>query len=221
MKRKLTEYEKTLLDNVTDLTNRSMSQTTLLLELCDYNFSKLCEVEEKLGNSFYGACPSTKDEVEKVLLLENKTNYWDYDKMSKRNKDKLVNANKKINELTDKLETSYKDSKELEEKKDKEILTLNKNIEKLVQKLKASAEYNISTRIEVGKTMRKNKEIETYIPQVDIGNGWKNVCSKHTVIYKETQDSINPVDQKDLAQCFLDSFVKELEKSLKILNKIK
>lgn len=52
-------------------TNRSVNQTQFLFNLVDGDFSKLKRLEEKIKNTFYGGCPSTKDEVDGIMAMDN------------------------------------------------------------------------------------------------------------------------------------------------------
>jgi hypothetical protein len=79
MRRKLTKYEKMLLNYVSDMTNRSLNQTLFLFELCEYDFNKFCQLEEKLKNTFTSYCPGDKKSVEDTLNLVDKTDYWSFD----------------------------------------------------------------------------------------------------------------------------------------------
>jgi len=64
---------KDLLSRLTDVTNRSLNQTLFLFNLCDKDFNKLLLLEEKLKNTYYGACPSDKETVEEVMKMEDRT----------------------------------------------------------------------------------------------------------------------------------------------------
>jgi hypothetical protein len=122
MKRKTTTYEKSLFDYVSDLTNRSMGQTASLYELCNFDFNLLCRVEEKLKNTFNNYCPSTKEEVDYLLSLEDKTTDYNFDKLTKERKSKLFKLEQDKKELEDKLnsfEKNYTISKKEESKKRK------------------------------------------------------------------------------------------------------
>lgn len=57
-------------------TNRSKAQTDFLLELCDNDLSKLCELEQKIKNCFVMYCPGSKEEVEVVMNMQTKSNYF-------------------------------------------------------------------------------------------------------------------------------------------------
>jgi hypothetical protein len=83
MRRKLTKYEKMLLDYVSDMTNRSLGQTLFLFELCEYDFNKLCQLEEKLKNTFASYCPGDKKSVEDTLKLDDRTDYWSFENNKK------------------------------------------------------------------------------------------------------------------------------------------
>ena len=68
MKKNL-KLESGLLNRLTNLTNRSNSQTQFLFELCDFNFHKLLELERKLKNNFVFYCPGDKESVSKILAM--------------------------------------------------------------------------------------------------------------------------------------------------------
>lgn len=70
------ELDKERLDWLTSFTNRSKPQTQMLFNLVDGDFDKLKELEAKLKNTFHFACPGNLDEVNQVLSLENKSNYF-------------------------------------------------------------------------------------------------------------------------------------------------
>ncbi len=70
------ELDKERLDWLTSFTNRSKPQTQMLFNLVDGDFDKLKELETKLKNTFHFACPDSLDEVNQVLSLENKSNYF-------------------------------------------------------------------------------------------------------------------------------------------------
>ena len=65
-----------VLDGLTNVTNRSYGQTQFLFELCDYNFSKLLELERKIKNAFYMCCPGDKEAVAEVLKMKERSNYF-------------------------------------------------------------------------------------------------------------------------------------------------
>lgn len=56
--------------------NRSESQLTFLLDLCDNDLEKLKRLEVKLKNCFVGYCPGDKETVEAVLKMEEKLNWF-------------------------------------------------------------------------------------------------------------------------------------------------
>jgi hypothetical protein len=74
----LTKHEVFLLEYVSNTTKRSMNQTTFLFKLCDYDFNKLMELEEKLKNTFAHYCPSDINEVEEVLSSKCLSEYWKF-----------------------------------------------------------------------------------------------------------------------------------------------
>jgi hypothetical protein len=68
-----------LLDRFTDVTNRSKGQTNFLYDLCDGDFQKLVSLEEKIRNNFLSYCPDDKEEVEKILAMDNESNWFNLD----------------------------------------------------------------------------------------------------------------------------------------------
>lgn len=65
-----------LLDHFTDVTNRSKGQTNFLYDLCDGDFQKLVRLEEKIRNNFLSYCPDDKEEVEKILAMDNESDWF-------------------------------------------------------------------------------------------------------------------------------------------------
>lgn len=64
-----------LLERLTDVTNRLLSQTLFLFDLCDQDFEKLLLLEEKVKNALFTlVCPGNKEELENIMTLEDKTN---------------------------------------------------------------------------------------------------------------------------------------------------
>ena len=70
------ELDKERLNWLTDKTNRSNSQTLFLFQLVDGDFEKLKEVEMQIKNCFYFACPSDKDELNKLMSMQQKSTYF-------------------------------------------------------------------------------------------------------------------------------------------------
>jgi hypothetical protein len=68
-----------LLDRFTDVTNRSKGQTNFLFDLCDGDFQKLVLLEEKIKNNFLSYCPDDKEEVEKILAMEDESGWYNLD----------------------------------------------------------------------------------------------------------------------------------------------
>ena len=68
-----------LLDKFTDVTNRSKGQTNFLFDLCDGDFQKLVRLEEKIKNNFLSYCPNDKEEVEKILAMEDESGWYNLD----------------------------------------------------------------------------------------------------------------------------------------------
>ena len=69
-----------LLDRLTDATNRSKGQTNFLYDLCDGDLEKLLRLEEKIRNNFLSYCPDDKEEVEKILAMEDESGWFSLDK---------------------------------------------------------------------------------------------------------------------------------------------
>ena len=68
-----------LLDKFTDVTNRSKGQTNFLFDLCDGDFQKLVKLEEKIKNNFLSYCPEDKEEVEKILTMDDESGWYNLD----------------------------------------------------------------------------------------------------------------------------------------------
>jgi hypothetical protein len=64
------------LEEISSITNRSLAQTTSLFGLVDEDFSKLTELEDKIKNNHLSYCPSTKEEVEEILLMSRGSGWW-------------------------------------------------------------------------------------------------------------------------------------------------
>lgn len=62
------ELKEGLLKMLMTKTNRSKLQTQELYNLVDGSLEKLMELEYKLKNGFVNYCPSTKEEVEKMMI---------------------------------------------------------------------------------------------------------------------------------------------------------
>ncbi len=67
------------LDRLILLTNRSKFQTKFLLGLLDNDVFSLMELEEKIKNNFIGYCPDCKDECDKILSMNNGTEWFKLD----------------------------------------------------------------------------------------------------------------------------------------------
>jgi hypothetical protein len=63
------KLESGLINRLTDLTGRSVNQTQFLFELCGFDFMKLLELERKMKNHFIWSCPADKEEVNRILRL--------------------------------------------------------------------------------------------------------------------------------------------------------
>ena len=70
------ELNKERLNCLTDKTGRSNGQTQFLFQLVDGDFEKLKEVEVQIKNCFYFACPSDKDELNKLMSMRPKSTYF-------------------------------------------------------------------------------------------------------------------------------------------------
>lgn len=82
------ELDKERLDWLTDRTNRSLAQTQFLFQLVDGDFDKLKVLEEHLKNCFVAYCPGDTEEVNKVMNMERKSDWF------KLNERKLKNDTK-------------------------------------------------------------------------------------------------------------------------------
>jgi hypothetical protein len=60
---------KEVLDKLSDVTNRSLGQTTFLFELLNRDLKKLVLLEQKLKNNHLSYCPGDGEECEKVLSM--------------------------------------------------------------------------------------------------------------------------------------------------------
>lgn len=96
-------------------------------------------------------------------------------------------------------------------------------------------------RIETRILTHKGKEVEAYVPQIDIGNGFKDVLPSGSYILKESFDPVDvckkcggdgcadcnkcgfrkgePVDNIHVANFFLDNDFKKLIEAKEILKK--
>jgi hypothetical protein len=70
------ELDKERLEWLTDRTNRSTGQTQFLYQLVDGNFEKLKQLEVQIKNCFYSACPADKRTVDKVMSMQQKSDYF-------------------------------------------------------------------------------------------------------------------------------------------------
>lgn len=99
----------------------------------------------------------------------------------------------------------------------------------------------IDTQIIIGKCNHKGNEHDCYIPQINLGSGWKNVLSEGSYILKESYDPVilckkcygegcqecqkrgfkkgERVDLKQVAEGILNQEIKAIENSLKITEK--
>ena len=74
------ELDKETLNRLTDQTNRSNPQTQFLYELVGFDLEKLKQLEVQLKNCFVNYCPASLDEVNKVMNLKPKSNYFSLNK---------------------------------------------------------------------------------------------------------------------------------------------
>jgi hypothetical protein len=96
-------------------------------------------------------------------------------------------------------------------------------------------------QIILGVAIHNNKELEVYIPQIDIGNGWKNILAPGCYILKESQGGFDicqkcsgegknckdcqgrgttkgaSVDLKNIAEILLEKKVNEIRQAQKTL----
>ena len=70
------ELDKERLNWLTDRTNRSNGQTQFLFQLVDGEFEKLKQVELQIKNCFYSACPADKEELNKLMSMQPKSDYF-------------------------------------------------------------------------------------------------------------------------------------------------
>lgn len=66
----INDVREQLCEPLSNKYNRRLGQVMFLYELCDYNFEKLCSLEEKIKNNHIHYCPGDKEEIEKII---NKT----------------------------------------------------------------------------------------------------------------------------------------------------
>ena len=70
------ELDKEQLEWLTDRTNRSKRQTQFLFQLVDGDFERLKQVELQIKNCFYSACPGNKDELNRLMSMQPKSDYF-------------------------------------------------------------------------------------------------------------------------------------------------
>lgn len=68
--------DKKILEYVSTKVNRSVGQCEFLFQMVNGDYSKYRKLEENLKNCFLDYCPSTYEEVEKVLNMVSKSNYF-------------------------------------------------------------------------------------------------------------------------------------------------
>lgn len=152
MRRELTKYEESLVDYVSDLTNRGVGQTKELFELCDYDFNKLCRLESKIKNTFTHFCPGDKKSVDKLLSLEDKTNEYDFKKLTKNRQSKLYTEGQERLELESNVKTLSQEKEELEKERD--------NLQaKLDKREKSDLEHKLNLLVEERETVENLTEL--------------------------------------------------------------
>jgi hypothetical protein len=65
-----------LLNQVISKTYRSKNQTQFLFQLVDGDFEKLKQLEKQIKNCFIGYCPGTKCDVNRILRMEPKKEWF-------------------------------------------------------------------------------------------------------------------------------------------------
>lgn len=65
-----------VLNELTNVTFRSLGQTKFLLDLLDNDFKKLIELEEKIKNLFIHYCPGDRKECDKILQTKVDKKIW-------------------------------------------------------------------------------------------------------------------------------------------------
>jgi len=70
------ELDKERLNWLTDRTNRSNGQTQFLFQLVDGDFEKLKQLEMKIKNCFYSACPADKETADEVMNMQQKSEWF-------------------------------------------------------------------------------------------------------------------------------------------------
>jgi len=68
--------EKRLLNKISTIFNRSVQQTNFLFELLNKDYGKLITLELKIKNNFISYCPGDLEEVDKIMSLKDKTDYF-------------------------------------------------------------------------------------------------------------------------------------------------
>jgi hypothetical protein len=82
-----------LLENLTDVTNRSVNQTKFLLDLVDGDFDQLVALEYKVKNNHLSYCPGDKEEVKNVLSMGDGSGWAFDDKRYSQLKNLLSSSN--------------------------------------------------------------------------------------------------------------------------------
>ena len=71
--------EKRLIDKISTIFNRSIQQTIFLFKLLDNDYQKLIDLEMKIKNNFIHFCPSNQEEVNKIMNLVDKSEWFKVD----------------------------------------------------------------------------------------------------------------------------------------------
>jgi hypothetical protein len=70
------ELDKEKLEWLSDKVNRSRGQTLFLFQMVGGDFEKLKALEVQIKNCFVSYCPADVEEVEKVMALVSKSNWF-------------------------------------------------------------------------------------------------------------------------------------------------
>jgi hypothetical protein len=70
------ELDKERLEWISDKVNRSKGQTQFLFQMVGGDFEKLKALEVQIKNCFVSYCPADAEEVEKVMALVPKSNWF-------------------------------------------------------------------------------------------------------------------------------------------------
>jgi len=69
--------QKRLIDKISTIFNRSVQQTNFLFELLGNDFQKLIDLELKIKNNFIYYCPDDLNEVDFIMKLTDKSDYFE------------------------------------------------------------------------------------------------------------------------------------------------